>query len=92
MAASASQLWLSRARRPVIQSCGSPALRAYLFGRHVVRRELTTKLLRAIPGVKLPESDGAFYAFFDVSAVFGKTFGGKVVTSESESAERCGVG
>ena len=44
------------------------------------RRELTYKLLDAIPGAKVVKSDGAFYAFFDVSAVFGKTFGGKVVT------------
>jgi aspartate aminotransferase len=43
------------------------------------RRELTCKLLQAMPGVKLPVPDGAFYAFFDVSAHFGKTFGGKQV-------------
>ncbi len=44
------------------------------------RRELTTKLLQAIPGITLPIPDGAFYAFFDVSAYFGKSFGGKPVT------------
>ena len=44
------------------------------------RRELTVSRLRAIPGVKLPTPDGAFYAFFDVSSYFGKTFGDKVVT------------
>jgi aspartate aminotransferase len=44
------------------------------------RRELTCDLLRLIPGVKLPVPDGAFYAFFDVSAYFGKTFGDKPVT------------
>jgi aspartate aminotransferase len=43
------------------------------------RRELTAGLLRQIPNVKLPLGDGAFYAFFDVSAYFGKTFGGTVV-------------
>lgn len=43
------------------------------------RKELTWKLLGAIPAVKLPAADGAFYAFFDVSAYFGKSFGGKVV-------------
>jgi aspartate aminotransferase len=37
-----------------------------------------------IPGVTLPLPDGAFYAFFDVSSYFGKTFGGvKVTDSES---------
>jgi aspartate aminotransferase len=43
------------------------------------RRELTCGLLKQIPNVKLPVSDGAFYAFFDVSAYFGKTFGGTAV-------------
>jgi aspartate aminotransferase len=43
------------------------------------RRELTCRLLREIPGVRLPVPDGAFYAFFDVSAYFDKTFGGKAV-------------
>lgn len=44
-----------------------------------VRRELTLKLLGEIPGVKLPAPEGAFYAFFDVSAYFKKTFGGTTV-------------
>jgi aspartate aminotransferase len=44
------------------------------------RKVLTWKLLGAMPGVKLPPADGAFYAFFDVSAYFGKSFGGKPVT------------
>jgi aspartate aminotransferase len=47
------------------------------------RKELTWKLLKAIPGVKLPVADGAFYAFFDVSAYFGKSFGGKQVTDSN---------
>ena len=44
------------------------------------RRELTVSLLRQIPGVTLPVPDGAFYAFFDVSSYFGKTFGDRKVT------------
>jgi aspartate aminotransferase len=44
------------------------------------RKELTWKLLGGIPGLTLPPADGAFYAFFDVSAYFGKSFGGKPVT------------
>lgn len=44
------------------------------------RRELTCRLLREMPGVNLPVPDGAFYAFFDVSAHFGKKFNGKLVT------------
>ena len=52
------------------------------------RRELTLGLLNAIPGVKLPVPEGAFYAFFDVSAYFGKTFADKVVT---DSLTFCGA-
>jgi aspartate aminotransferase len=36
------------------------------------RRELVCRRLAAIPGVKLHHPDGAFYAFFDVSAYFGR--------------------
>jgi aspartate aminotransferase len=43
------------------------------------RKDLTWKLLGALPGLKLPAADGAFYAFFDVSAYFGKSFGGKTI-------------
>jgi aspartate aminotransferase len=48
------------------------------------RRDLVTNLLRAIPGLKFAPSDGAFYAFFNVSSYFGKTFGGKLVTNDVE--------
>jgi len=52
------------------------------------RRELTVGLLKAIPGVKLPVPEGAFYAFFDVSAYFGKTFKG---TPVADSLSFCGA-
>jgi aspartate aminotransferase len=52
---------------------------AEMRAEFAARRELTCDLLRQIPGVKLPIPDGAFYAFFDVSAYFGKTFGGTPV-------------
>jgi aspartate aminotransferase len=44
--------------------------RAYL-----VRRDLVVGLLRDIPGFKVNLPEGAFYAFPDVSAYFGKTDG-----------------
>ena len=43
------------------------------------RREIVCRLLGAIPDIRFPIPDGAFYAFFDISRYFGKTFGGKVV-------------
>ena len=61
---------------------------AEMRAEFAARRELVCGLLTAIPGVKLPTPDGAFYAFFDVSAYFGKTFGGKLVT---DSLSFCAV-
>ena len=53
------------------------------------RRQLTIHLLQAIPGVKLHVPEGAFYAFFDVSAYFGKTFAGKAVTDSITFCNAC---
>lgn len=47
------------------------------------RRELVVRRLCAMPGVRCPRPDGAFYAFFDVSAHFGRTVGGKRVTDSA---------
>lgn len=59
---------------------GPQACVAEMRTEFAARRELTLRLLGAIPGLKLPTPEGAFYAFFDVSSYFGKTFGGKPVT------------
>jgi aspartate aminotransferase len=46
------------------------------------RRDLVCKLLSALPGIRCPIPDGAFYAFFNVSSYFGKTLAGhKIVDS-----------
>jgi aspartate aminotransferase len=50
------------------------------------RRDLVCKRLAALPGVRCPVPDGAFYAFFDVSAHFGRTIAGKKIT---DSASFC---
>ena len=48
------------------------------------RRDLVCKRLAAIPGIRCPLPGGAFYAFFNVQACFGRTLGGrKVVDSAS---------
>lgn len=57
---------------------------AEMLAEFTARRELTLKLLKAMPGVKVHEPDGAFYAFFDVSSHFGKTFAGKVVANSND--------
>jgi aspartate aminotransferase len=44
------------------------------------RRDLVCRRLRELPGIRCPVPDGAFYAFFDVSAHFGKTLKGRKIT------------
>src|SRR5262249_22739896 len=50
------------------------------------RRDLVCKRLAAMPGISCPIPDGAFYAFFNVAAHFGRTLAGKKVT---DSASFC---
>jgi len=50
------------------------------------RRELVCRRLAAMPGVICPVPGGAFYAFFNISAHFGRTLGGKKIT---DSASFC---
>jgi aspartate aminotransferase len=50
------------------------------------RRDLVCKRLQAIPGIRCRVPEGAFYAFFDVAAYFGRTLGGRKVT---DSASFC---
>ena len=44
------------------------------------RRDQVVKRLSAMPGIKCRTPEGAFYVFFDVSAHFGRTLGGRKVT------------
>jgi aspartate aminotransferase len=59
---------------------------AKMLGEFAKRREFVCRRLSDMPGIKLPWPDGAFYAFFDVSAHFGKPLAGGPV---SNSAEFC---
>jgi aspartate aminotransferase len=47
------------------------------------RRDLVCRRLAALPNVRCPTPTGAFYAFFDVSAHFGRTLGGKKVVDSA---------
>ena len=51
-----------------------------------VRRDLVCSRLRALPGIRCPIPDGAFYAFFNVESYFGKTLKGKKI---ADSASFC---
>jgi aspartate aminotransferase len=48
-----------------------------------VRRDLVVKRLSAMPGVRCPVPEGAFYVFFDVSSYFGRKWGGVEVTDSA---------
>jgi aspartate aminotransferase len=47
------------------------------------RRDLVCRRLSALPKVRCPVPGGAFYAFFDVSAHFGRTLGGVKVADSA---------
>jgi len=48
------------------------------------RRSLIMKLLKAIPHIRCPQPQGAFYVFPDVSAYFGKTDGKRVIRNSED--------
>jgi aspartate aminotransferase len=48
------------------------------------RKKRVIELVRAIPGVKLSEPDGAFYVFPDVSAYFGKKDGDETMSNADD--------
>ncbi len=50
------------------------------------RRSLMVEGLRSIPGVSCRMPEGAFYAFADVSGLFGKRVGDKVLTTDDDVA------
>jgi aspartate aminotransferase len=43
------------------------------------RRDLVCQRLQALPGVRCRLPEGAFYAFFEVAAYFGRTLGGRQI-------------
>jgi aspartate aminotransferase len=53
------------------------------------RRDLVCRRLQALPGIELLPPAGAFYAFFDVSAWFGRALAGKPVANSTEFCAVC---
>ena len=51
------------------------------------RLDLVAAGLRALPGIRIPEIGGAFYAFFDISSHLGTSYGGKPVATSVEWCE-----
>ena len=50
------------------------------------RKNLVISLAKEIPGFKVNEPQGAFYLFPDVSALFGKSYEGKVIENSDDLA------
>jgi aspartate aminotransferase len=48
------------------------------------RRDYVVTALRAIPHVKCAMPDGAFYAFPDISAFFGKSYNGNIIQNDED--------
>jgi aspartate aminotransferase len=48
------------------------------------RRDFVVAALRNMPNVKCAMPDGAFYAFPDISAFFGKSFNGNVIQNDED--------
>lgn len=53
---------------------------------YLERRDIVVNLLKEIPGFKVNVPEGAFYAFPDVSAYFGKADGEKVIKNSDDMA------
>ena len=51
------------------------------------RRQTIVSMLREIPGIALPEPQGAFYVYPSVKALIGRSIGGRTAGSSAELAE-----
>ena len=58
----------------------------YMIKSFEERRDLVFNLIKEIPGFKVNKPKAAFYFFPDVSAYFGKTLDGKLITSGDDFA------
>jgi aspartate aminotransferase len=74
----------------IAQKAGETALNSNLDATYKMvaefknRRDIVYGLLKGIPGLKVNLPDGAFYFFPDVSALFGKSFNGKVMQTPED--------
>ncbi len=62
---------------------GEQACVAQMRKEFEARRDLVCRRLNALPGIRCPIPDGAFYAFFNVSSYFGKTLKGKKIADST---------
>jgi aspartate/methionine/tyrosine aminotransferase len=76
----------------IVQAAAAEGLRrgeeliAPMRARFEKRRDLIVSLLRDIPGVRVPQPRGAFYAFPDVRGLLGRSYGGERIESDEALA------
>ncbi|MEW6334703.1 MAG: pyridoxal phosphate-dependent aminotransferase [Thermodesulfobacteriota bacterium] len=77
----------SIAQKAAVEALNGPQESVALMQREFEkRRNWIWERLNAIPGVTCLKPQGAFYVFPDVSHYYGRSFGGKTVTSSAEMA------
>ncbi|MDP2621390.1 MAG: pyridoxal phosphate-dependent aminotransferase [Hyphomicrobiales bacterium] len=87
------QATLTGGANPFAQAAAAFALRGAgaaterMRAAYQARRDLVLDLLHKVPDVRVSRPDGAFYAFPDVSAYFGRTVDGRTITDSTEMAD-----
>ena len=75
------------AQRATIAAVNAPISQIqYMVDEFSKRREIIIDLLKAIPGIKINQPQGAFYVFPDVSDYFGRTLNNKKIENASDFA------
>ncbi len=75
------------AQRATIAAVNAPVSQIkYMVDEFSKRREIIIDLLKAIPGIKINQPQGAFYVFPDVSDYFGKSLNNKKIENASDFA------
>ncbi|MCK0129984.1 pyridoxal phosphate-dependent aminotransferase [Flavobacteriaceae bacterium F08102] len=73
------------AQRATISAVSAPVSKIkYMVDEFKSRRNMVIELIKEIPGLKINEPQGAFYAFPDVSSYFGKTIDGYAINNASD--------
>jgi aspartate aminotransferase len=72
-----------------LTSAESPRCVEEMRQEFAARRQLTFDALAAMPGVRFDRADGAFYAFFEVTAYFGRDYGGTTFTDSAGFCAAC---
>lgn len=87
------QATLTSGANPFAQAAAAHALRRAgaaterMRAAYRARRDLVLGLLHRLPGVRVSRPDGAFYAFPDVSAYYGRGADGRLIAGSADMAD-----